>query len=335
MPCRVCAHAGEPTRHVAREMMFGWRDEFVYEQCPACECLQIAQVPADLERFYPDAYCAFDEPGRPDRLPAWCGTMLTGPALPLLAVLTHLGAADREAYLARRVAAFYFGGLGLDNGARILDVGCGQGGLLRALASIGYTRLAGVDRFARLPLRADGPPVHQGTLADLERRAEWDLIMLHHSFEHMEDPIGTLREVAARLAPGGTCLLRIPVVPNACFTQYGVDWVGLDAPRHIFLHSRKSMACAAQAAGLGVARVVYDSTNFQFVASEQYARGQPLNDPASLDPWAWALPAGRADGGGARMNLAQLVLLERRARALDAAGAGDQAAFYLRHAQPA
>jgi hypothetical protein len=54
--------------------------------------------------------------------------------------------------------------------------------------------------------------------------------------------------------------------------EYGDKWVQLDAPRHFFLHTRKSMEIAAEKAGLKIAKVQYDSEEFQFIGSELYLR---------------------------------------------------------------
>jgi len=31
-----------------REMMYGFRDEFIYIECSECGCLQIAEIPEDI-----------------------------------------------------------------------------------------------------------------------------------------------------------------------------------------------------------------------------------------------------------------------------------------------
>ena len=56
----------------------------------------------------------------------------------------------------------------------------------------------------------------------------------------------------------------------------GVDWVQLDAPRHIFLHTEKSMQILCDQAGLTLSGVIYDSWNLQFYGSELYKRNIPL-----------------------------------------------------------
>src|SRR5687767_10644147 len=54
--CRICGNQTGNRSHVAREMMFGYRDSFEYVECGECGCLQIREVPPDLSRYYPDEY---------------------------------------------------------------------------------------------------------------------------------------------------------------------------------------------------------------------------------------------------------------------------------------
>jgi SAM-dependent methyltransferase len=193
-----------------------------------------------------------------------------------------------------------------------MDVGCGSGSLLRSLSEIGFSRLVGVDPFVPADLTSGGVTVLKASLAEVE--PAWDLIMLHHSYEHMTDPVEVMTEIARLLAPGGVCLVRIPLVPNQAWTTYGVNWVGLDPPRHIFLHSVKSLRSLAAGANLEVTRVLYDSTFFQFWASELYARDVPL-----------------VAADASHIDVRRIIGYESMASSLNASGAGDQAAFYLAH----
>lgn len=48
------------------------------------------------------------------------------------------------------------------------------------------------------------------------------------------------------------CLLRLLIVPSQAWREYGVHWVQLDEPRHLYLHSVDSLrAVAANAAQAG------------------------------------------------------------------------------------
>lgn len=59
--CRICSSL-DTRPVVAREMMFGLRERFVYLECRNCGCLQIAAYPEDIGRHYPSHYYAFAEP---------------------------------------------------------------------------------------------------------------------------------------------------------------------------------------------------------------------------------------------------------------------------------
>jgi SAM-dependent methyltransferase len=207
---------------------------------------------------------------------------------------------------------------GVRQHSRVLDVGCGQGRLLRQMAGWGFTSLAGADPFVSGDLSfPDGVNVLRRALAEVT--GEFDCIMMHHSFEHMNEQRAVLAEVRRLLAPNGRALIRIPLCSSAAFREYRTDWVQLDAPRHFYLHSRKSMESLAVAAGFAVERVVYDSTAFQFWGSEQYRRGVPLFSSESY-------AVNRKASG---FSKSQIAALEARARMLNAQEDGDQACFIL------
>jgi SAM-dependent methyltransferase len=144
----------------------------------------------------------------------------------------------------------------------------------------------------------------------------FDLIMFHHSLEHMPDPGAAIVNAGRLLAPGGMILVRVPVMGKWAWRHYGADWVQLDPPRHLYTFSTRGMAILAAAAGLEVGSVFYDSTSFQFEGSERILR----------------LRAQRGDGAssvslGVGTSPAQMKL---RAQELNRAQDGDQACFFLR-----
>jgi SAM-dependent methyltransferase len=138
--------------------------------------------------------------------------------------------------------------------------------------------------------------------------------MFHHSLEHMPDQEKVLRQAAKLLRPGGVCLVRIPVFPSFAWDRYRENWVQLDAPRHLFVHSRKSLGIIAKQAGLEIERVDFDSTEFQFTGSELYSRGLALSELER----AFSRRECRA--------------FRRQARQLNRDERGDQAVFFLRKA---
>jgi hypothetical protein len=145
--------------------------------------------------------------------------------------------------------------------------------------------------------------------------------MLHHSLEHMIRPRATLAKVRELAKPGGSILVRTPLADCSAREIYGADWVQLDAPRHLYVHTGKSVALLAGDVGLELRRTVYDSTGFQFWASEQYRRGLSLHmRPAATQPRCVYTPS-------------ELEAFEARAKELNRAGNGDQACFYFVRAQ--
>src|SRR5690606_33635750 len=77
-------------------------------------------------------------------------------------------------------------GGGLRLGSRVLAVGCGEGRLLHRMASWGFMSLPGVDPFVAADTEhPDGVRILRRGLDAV--RETYDLVMLHHSFEHMPD----------------------------------------------------------------------------------------------------------------------------------------------------
>jgi hypothetical protein len=110
---------------------------------------------------------------------------------------------------------------------------------------------------------------------------KYDLILFNHSLEHMEDPELVLKEVAKKNTAESLVVIRIPIVGCYAWKKYGTDWDGLDAPRHLFIPTKKSLTLLANRCGFEIINMFCDSTSMQFWASEQYKRGIPLMDPRS------------------------------------------------------
>jgi SAM-dependent methyltransferase len=315
MTCRICGEPGDHERYTAREMMFGSREPFEYFECRRCGCLQIAEIPADLGRFYGGGYYSYATPPEEPRLKRYMKRKRTEHAL---GSRSFLGSALLRVFGPPTFVSWVRNaGAGLD--ARVLDVGSGSGDLLRQMRTEGFMHLTGVDPYVEADLEiAEGVAVLRRSLSSLT--GEFELIMLHHAFEHMPDPKQALCDARRLLRPTGTILIRIPVAGSYAWRSYGTDWVQLDAPRHLHLHTSESMRILADGAGLEIVRTEYDSTGFQFWGSEQYRRGISLTDPRS-----------HAFGSeGSVFSRREMKDFERRAAELNRKGIGDSACFYLR-----
>jgi SAM-dependent methyltransferase len=294
-------------------MMFGFRDPFTYFECAKCGCVQIQEVPANLAKYYPPNYYSFQKAGALKSLLkqrwaaySYTGNGLIGPAMSLV-----LGK-NQGVESVKRV--------NVEKDAAILDVGCGSGDLLLLLHSLGFKNLTGADPFVANDIAYEnGVKIWKKDLSQISQK--FDVIMSHHSFEHMTNPVETLTHAARLLNPDGVVIIRVPIAGSYAWKTYGANWVQLDAPRHIFLPSVQSMKVLAERTGLKLGEVIHESNEFQFWGSEQYVRDIPLNDPRSLAPLG-------------KQALAYLRMKKYRAQATDlnAKGEGDSACFYFRKA---
>jgi SAM-dependent methyltransferase len=301
--------------------MIGMRDEFDYLECGDCGTVQIVEFP-DLSNYYPSDYYSFSVDSKTyieERL----RRRLTAPFVRDF-LLTGRGLIGGFVYRRARFFDELFPRslrdpvLNLSKRSKILDVGCGSGTLLRNLSDFGFKDLTGADPFIAGDVEFPrGVRIFKKTLAEIDRK--FDLVMLHHSFEHLPDPLDSLEKIRDLLAPGGTCLIRIPVASHA-WEKYGVDWFQLDAPRHLFLFTDRAFRGLAARARFEVIKVVYDSDLMQFVVSEQYSRDISMHDERAY----------RGDASNSIFTIKQINDWKNEAASLNAAGRGDQACFYLK-----
>lgn len=161
------------------------------------------------------------------------------------------------------------------NETRILDVGCGAGKWLLEQYAKGHINLFGCDPFIEEDISYE-PCIHIRKCTIHDMQGPFDLIRLGDSFEHMADPYETLVSIKRLLSDTGMCLLSTPLFPNAAYDICGVNWYEWDAPRHLFLHSRKSMEYLCKKAGLRIEEVICNAGDRQFVSSLLYQKGIPL-----------------------------------------------------------
>lgn len=294
--------------------MFGFRDRFTYFECNHCGCVQIEDIPTDLSKYYPEGYYslsvakenAFKRFLKRRRAAQALNKNTFGGKL----LIRIWGTPPLVKWLRPT-------GVSLDDA--ILDVGSGAGQLLLDMSNIGFSNLIGIDPYVEHDLFYDGNVrVLKKELYEIQ--GTYDLITFHHSFEHMPDPRSTLIEVGRLLPTGKNTLIRIPVAGTYAWRTYGTDWVQLDAPRHLFLHTDKSIAILAKQAGFVVDNVIYDSTGFQIWGSEQYRQDIPLRDKRSYS----------FNPKHSIFSTEEIERFEAHARQLNATREGDQACFYLR-----
>jgi 2-polyprenyl-3-methyl-5-hydroxy-6-metoxy-1,4-benzoquinol methylase len=303
-------------------MLFGTKEEYSYFECSSCGTLQIVDIPEDLSRHYPETYLG--ELGETRSAPVDERTRRLRRFLRHQRVDHMLGQRNPVGWVVAKAGHDYFPynwdwfrTARVTRSTKILDVGCGRGDLLNSLRVHGFTNAVGQDVFQRSFL--PGVVVMTKPLEELE--GEYGLVMAHHSFEHMPDPIGAIANLKRLCAPDGTILLRTPVAGCLAWREYGANWYQIDAPRHLVIPSEQGLRRLAQRAQMKLARVEYDSDETQFGCSEQYAIGIALKDARSYF----------AHRDTTIFTEDQKRTFRERARRANAQGEGDQACFYLTH----
>jgi SAM-dependent methyltransferase len=298
--CRFCD--GEPASEFeVREMMFGFRDAFAYARCERCSSLWLRDVPEDLSRYYGHGYysMAADPKGAEPSTAAalWARTLLWLQAVSA----RRAGKPGFPVYL-----RWFPDTVTLQS--RIADIGSGEAGLASRLSRHGFANVWAFDPFIDADRDSGNAHYRKRMLSDVD--GQFDVILFSHSLEHVPDPVQALRTAAAHLREDGEIIVRIPVAGSYAHRQYGANWIGLDAPRHLSIPSTAGMAFAAATARLWISQIFYDSLPIQFWVSEGYQRGISLRDQDTPDPVA-------------------LERLARQARELNERRDGDMAGFVL------
>jgi 2-polyprenyl-3-methyl-5-hydroxy-6-metoxy-1,4-benzoquinol methylase len=179
---------------------------------------------------------------------------------------------------------------------RMLDVGCGEGSMLKLAREVGWNA-EGVDFDAQAvdTSRHKGLSVRLGRLADQHYANEsFDLVLMSHVIEHVHGPLATFVEIRRVLRPGGTMVTTTPNAGSWGHRYFDRDWAALDPPRHLQVFTANSLAALAGRAGFVQSAVASTLriTPFDFIQSRlirNSGRGEMM-----LPPGPWTKLSGRA-----------------------------------------
>lgn len=264
--CRICGNAKENKMYYVRERMINRGEIFSYMQCSSCGCLQLYENIKDMSRYYNDYIVFSDKKELPENILYNFTNKIK--SFFILSRKFHTRHKFRKNSPLSCLECLENTGINR-NKSRILDIGCGNGTWLQELHNMGFRNLNGVDKYA--PQSSMRYHFLRGEIFDISKQ-KFDLITLHHSFEHMENPELVLKKIYELLEDDGTCIIRIPVMGCEAWKMYGQYWYQIDAPRHYFLYTPKALNIICRKAGLRICRVKYDSFWGQFYVSEMYKK---------------------------------------------------------------
>lgn len=323
MACRICSSETISLNLKVREMMFGTRSVYNYFECSECGTVQIETPVTNPELLYPSNYYSFNY----EKTSKWQNIIKMFLYKKSVAHYIGKGGISGKIYTSLRpngeassIAQY------LNPESKILDIGCGTGIFIKALSALKYNHPVGIDPYIPESVLTKEYSILKVDLSAFMPESPFDLIMMHHSFEHMDNPVEVLLKIREILSEKGRCIIRIPVADSYAFQHYKENWVQLDAPRHVFLHTVKSITFLAKKCGLKVDEVIDDSTDFQIIGSEQYSR-----DIALVEPGTNFIPIHKKLLGMTKsvFDKQKLKNFKTLAKKLNAENRGDQKIFVL------
>jgi SAM-dependent methyltransferase len=143
----------------------------------------------------------------------------------------------------------------------VLEVGCGAGGGLSVLHEAGHF-VAGCEYSSVLVefgTRRGVPNLHVGSIQQVASRLgrdRFDLIVLHHVFEHVDRPADTLEHLTRLLTADGRLLIIVPDLRHIHDHPFpGGDALGYLHVAHPYNYSPLGLTLTARQTGLVARRV--------------------------------------------------------------------------------
>jgi SAM-dependent methyltransferase len=201
-----------------------------YLRCARCQALLLAPQPSpeELAAYYAPAYYSASD----SKFPVVFEKLIT------------LYRRHRAKTLVDRVGAA--------TTPRVLDIGCGSGIFLQAMAAHGY-EAHGIELPGPAARRAGSIPeinLFCGSLDDYPSPAHsFTLVTMWHVLEHMPDPVKAIRHCHALLEPGGWLAIDVPNGDSWQARWFGPLWLHRDPPRHLVEFTPTSLQPLLEKAG--------------------------------------------------------------------------------------
>lgn len=188
----------------------------------------------------------------------------------------------------------------------LLEVGFGNGATLARLNALGWN-VSGVefDPVAVNLARKLGVDARLGSLEEVAfPDASFDSVVSSHLLEHLPNPRAHFEECYRILRPGGRLVLTTPNASSLGHRLFGVNWRGLEPPRHINVFGPVSLVKLAETVGFSRVQVSATARGGHIISqsirlacqSDPAARRRVEVEILALLSWLASLVAGNLTG---------------------------------------
>lgn len=232
--CRFCAAPDVLDLYTTKDL---WANSYHICRCQRCGAFFLHPPPSPeaLERAYDDSYYGTQD------------TKFKGPV-------------ERVIDKFRKLRAKRYGKL-INDGDRVLDIGCGNGNFLMFLLKYGNYNVYGSELAGKSALRAAAhKKINLKTgklnLKDYTPRS-YALITMFHVFEHLEEPVQMLEDIDKLLKENGSLVISFPNIDSFQSRFFKGRWLHLDPPRHLLFFKPKDFKALMQKRGYEIVSEKY------------------------------------------------------------------------------
>jgi len=249
--CKICNSLLSKEINIAIEVRQKTNEEFIYLKCDTCGCVQIGQIPTNIEKYY-NNYYSLNGIEKSKQIISFLRKSVFKFRLNnknILGLLITMINPNMFFWMEKKM---------FDFNSKILDIGCGNGSLLVKMAESGFVNLTGVDLFINNDITyfidQTEIKVLKKNFSDLSEK--YDLIMLHHVLEHIPDQHDFFKNIKKIMHKETKILFVLPIISDTIWDIYGIKGFQFeDAPRHFYIHSKKSLLLLFELYGLKIIKM--------------------------------------------------------------------------------